>query len=545
MKPKKSRLLIILIIFILILIVSAGIAYMYFLTDLMKSNRQNFSYYALQIVDENGFFEKNLADYFQNLLEKSFENNGNITCKVAENNNINGYSINDFSIEFSGQMNLSEQNLSENIKINYSPEVNFPLTIRKDNDQIGLQTEYVGSKFIVNKLQNIQNGEQITKISEKLSQNGLTREEISIVLNKYIKIIDEKLSDEKFTKSNENEYNVYTLNLTMQDMKNIYTVVFETLKTDTQLLEKIGNLIGSDITVNDINNLLEELNSLEINEDEVLKIALYSKNRKLEKINFRTEEIDFTIEKNKISSELKYTLTIIPLEYGLEHGKILINATYKGLDTLQNINENYEIVLDIYSNNEEQISRTYNFKNNVKFIDSLNIEDFTEENSIDLSNYNETQVNTLLASIIERIIQVNKDQMEKLGLEENENPILDFVLFNEIIENMDNADLQNLSNNTSELEVTTFNSKFELYESSNSMGTTTRGLLTTISSNNIENADNDWKIKEIHFDGSEYEATEQNILLVKSSIEPNSYYKIEFERDSNTGMIYRVVITKK
>lgn len=542
MKPKKSKLLIILIIIILILIILAGIAYAYFSTDLIKTNRQNFSYYAMQIIDENEYFEKNLTEYFKKLKEKPFENNGTISCKVAESDNTNTYSLNDFSIDFSGKINFVEQNLEENIKINYSPEVNIPLIIRKNDEQIGIQTEYIGSKFIVNNLQNLQNGEEITKFGEKLYQNGLTREEISIVLDKYIKIINEKLSDEKFTKSNDNVYNVYTLNLTMKDIKKIYTAILENLKTDTQFLEKISNLIESDITANDIDNILEELNSLEMQEDEEVKLSLYSKNRKLTKIKINTNEIEISFEKNKSPEELKYMLTIIPIEDNLKKGEFSIIGSYKGLDTLQTINENYELKVDLYSENEQLISRTYNFKNNIKFIDSLNIEEFTPNNSLNLADYSQTQVDTLLNSILERIIQVNKDQMKKLGLEENENPILDFLLVNEIIENMNNA---NLSNNISELEVTTFNSKFELYESSNSMGTTTRGLLTTISSNNIENADNDWKIKEIHFDGSEYEATEQNILLVKSSIEPNSYYKIEFERDSNTGIIYRVVITKK
>ena len=75
------------------------------------------------------------------------------------------------------------------------------------------------------------------------------------------------------------------------------------------------------------------------------------------------------------------------------------------------------------------------------------------------------------------------------------------------------------------------------------MGTTTRGLLTVIQTNNEEEGTQ--KIKEINFDGTEYEVTDQNIVFIKSSIEPESYYRIEFEKDTDTGIIYRVVINKK
>ena len=52
-------------------------------------------------------------------------------------------------------------------------------------------------------------------------------------------------------------------------------------------------------------------------------------------------------------------------------------------------------------------------------------------------------------------------------------------------------------------------------------------------------------IKEIHFDGEEYEATDQNITLIKDAIEAETLYRVEFELDANTGLIYRAVINKQ
>ena len=46
-------------------------------------------------------------------------------------------------------------------------------------------------------------------------------------------------------------------------------------------------------------------------------------------------------------------------------------------------------------------------------------------------------------------------------------------------------------------------------------------------------------------DGEEYEVTEQNITFLKSSINVDDAYRVEFEKDSNTGLIYRAVINKR
>ena len=52
-------------------------------------------------------------------------------------------------------------------------------------------------------------------------------------------------------------------------------------------------------------------------------------------------------------------------------------------------------------------------------------------------------------------------------------------------------------------------------------------------------------IEEINIDGEEYEVTEQNITFLKSNINVEDAYRVEFEKDSNTGLIYRAVINKR
>lgn len=122
--------------------------------------------------------------------------------------------------------------------------------------------------------------------------------------------------------------------------------------------------------------------------------------------------------------------------------------------------------------------------------------------------------------------------MEELGVAENENPLQESIPSNLIVNRV----------NMNEEEVNTFNQKFENYESTNLQGVTVKGLLSTIQRNNESQ---DKKIKEIHFDGVEYEVNDQNIVMLKTNVEIDTAYRVEFEKDESTGIIYRAVINKK
>ena len=53
------------------------------------------------------------------------------------------------------------------------------------------------------------------------------------------------------------------------------------------------------------------------------------------------------------------------------------------------------------------------------------------------------------------------------------------------------------------------------------------------------------EVKEINYNGEEYEASEQNITLIKGEIDTEKSYRVEFEKDQDTGLIYRAVINEK
>ena len=61
-----------------------------------------------------------------------------------------------------------------------------------------------------------------------------------------------------------------------------------------------------------------------------------------------------------------------------------------------------------------------------------------------------------------------------------------------------------------------------------------------------ENKNNNrYLIKEINYNGEEMEVNKQTIAVLKGEISTEDAFRVEFEKDENSGRIYRVVISKK
>jgi len=292
----------------------------------------------------------------------------------------------------------------------------------------------------------------------------------------------------------------------------------------------------SEITQNDIDNFIKDIDNNSDLVNEKLEITVYTENKQTNKIEISTSEAKITIQKIQTGNDLQYGISI-DIYNNDETLTMYLNAKYTGLQSMQSISENYELGISM----PETIQYKYNFNNNINFIQNNDIGDFTEEDAMILNNYEQEQVANFMQSVFDRITQVNKMHMEQLGLEENENPI-QYLIPNLLIFTSP-TDIINQGQEIDEMEIASYNSKFELYESTNSKGVTVKGLLTVIDSSNESNEE--FKIEEINFNGEEYEVTEQNITLIKSEINTEENYRVEFEREQNTGRIYRAVINSK
>lgn len=535
MKQKKNKgLLIAIIVLLLIIILLAGvIAYLYFFTDIFKSNKQLFFKYTSQIVQiEDGFVDNQLVQYFQKKGSTSYENNGEITFEVSAPNAEEDLKLaNDFNITFSGKSDPNNSKEEKEISMNYSDSVNVPLTYRIANNITGIQTPYLGSSFVA-----IRNDEEFSELEDinnliKLQNIEISNEEIINLKTTYFDNILNTLEDSKFSTLTEGNLTGYRLTLTGEELKNLLVQILNALKTDTNTTHKLNEIldgVGADVQLDEdsIDDIVENINDWEFNDD--VDITVYATSGNLTKIEVGVSGNTLTVTKEGNNQEATYTISVDTTE---EYVGAVCTAKYSGLNS-DSITENFEITLEEPS---EEKSYKYVLTNNVQFMDSVEIEDLTEENAVILNDEDSEYVSNLINIIQERMVEVNRAQMEELGVTENDNPIQD--LLPSFLKN------SQMTTEVDEASVNAFNQKFELYQSTNTKGATVKGLLTTIQNNNETEGNN--QIEEINFDGEEYEVTEQNITYLKSSINVDDNYRVEFEKDSNTGLIYRAVINKR
>ena len=585
-KKNKGLKIAIIIVLVVILILIGVIAFLYFSTDIFKRNKEAFFKYTAQLVEqEDGFVDNTLKQYLEKKKNTPYENNGSIDFDISiPEMGQDNEALNNFNISFTGKTDNTNSKKEQNISLNYSDDVKFPFYYRKVGDVQGIQTDNVGSKYIAKR-----DGEEIPSLEDmEINITGL--EEISTIYNNmqisnediqnfkttYFDNIFSQIQDDKFSKISEQNSTGYKLTLEEDNLKDILTNVLETLKNDESTLDKLNQLLGleqsaSKIRNTDLDSLINDItNNSKIG---TLEVTVYNTNGKLIKIDVKHENLVLTIEKSKQENELTYNANIEILQDSKQIFNTNIVAKYTGIQG-ENVIENYEITLGgNYSNNtnsnlneqssessnedleqssdeepsnennnSENIEYKYTINNTIQFVQGTDIQDFSTENAIILNDEDEEYVENLMKAVDERLILVNEEQMQQIGISGNQNPLIystPITLVELMIYNQASFAVQNSS-----MQVTEFNNKFTIYEGTSQKGVTVRGLLSTIKLNNEEENRN-YEIKEIHFDGEEYEATDQNITLIKDTLEPETLYRVEFESDADTGLIYRVVINKQ
>ena len=552
-------------IIIVIIILALGITFscLYFFTDLFKSNKELFFKYTAQIVQqENRFIGDGLKQYLDKKQNTPYEDNGNIDFDISlpdlgQNDDV----LDNFNISFSGKMNKPNAKNEQNITLNYSNDTNFPFYYRKSNDMQGIQSEYIGTKYIAIKDgQELQGADNVdlnfVDTVASLQNLQIPYDQIQNLKTTYFDNIINQIENGKFSKISEENKVGYRLSLTGDELKNILTQILETLKDDENTIDQLNALLGlqqssSKIRTTDIDNLIEDLNNAEVGE---IEITVYKSNGKVSGLEIKQESLELSLERTESEGQETYNATINLLNNTDKNLNVGLVARFNGLNS-NNINESYEISVQGKNQNED-LNYKYTINNSVQFTEAVDIEDFSAQNAVILNDQDEEYVSGLLNAIQDRLIAVNQNQMEQLGATAEQNPLY-FVLPTQILSDV--LGIQS-NNQLSEVEATEFNEKFYLYEGTSQRGVTVRGLLSTIALNNgyedsssegdepeenENNRNNNPQITEIHFDGEEYEVSEQNITLIKDMIETETLYRVEFELDSNTGLIYRVVINKQ
>ena len=349
MNQKKNRGLLITIIILLVMIILLGgiIAYLYFFTDILKSNKQLFFEYSSQLIQtKEGFLEDNLIQYFQKRQSTSYENKGEVSFDISiPDLEEELETTNNSNITFSGKTDPSNSKSEQEISLNYSDSVNFPLTYRRNGNISGIQTQYIGNNYVA-----IKNDEELSGFDDinniiNMSNVQFSSEEIQNLKTTYFDNILNNLEESKFSKVTEENLTGYKLTLTGEEFKNVLSQILTTLKTDENTMNKIKvilDIFGSSLRMNSnsIDNLINDINDLELNDN--IELTVYDSNRELQKIDFTIEGNTVSISKDANNQEATYTASVKSSDGSRD---ISISATYTGI-TSDNVNEKYEILIE-------------------------------------------------------------------------------------------------------------------------------------------------------------------------------------------------------
>ena len=374
----------------------------------------------------------------------------------------------------------------------------------------------------------------------------------------------ERIGEKEFIKTEENGITNYSVEMTNQELIDTISALLEALKNDQVLLPKMEVMFQKyldmmnqssteEVTMQSIiQQQLDRFNSSKV-EEGTSKITVSQTNRRLTGIALAIDEAEIKLTKTDNQDTLTYRVELKEQDPETQGTlEMYFNASYQGLEQLTSVNENYEVGINILQNGEEQKLK-YNFNCIDTFNDSINIEDYGENEVEIINDYDNEQIVTLLVAIIQRIGEVNNTQMEEIGFSEYGNPMLYIFPINSLGLVDDNQTLDvidedatdgesndgiNETSSMSDLELQSFNQKFAQYEGSQ-RGTTIMSLLQTVLSNNVSATDDSRKVEVTGDITMSKDAT----TAPRDSVDTSSTYNVQLEYTE--GLVSQIIITQE
>lgn len=437
---KKKGLLIAIIIILVLLVLAGGtFAYLYFGTDLLKTDKQLFAKYLMQLGDEEkGLFPKALDDFLVKKETTTYQNNGELssnysltdTNDTSMNEVIN--MMNNSKIQFQGSVDNANSKREENITLSYPDSVSLPFKYKNEGDIYAIQADILSPSYIGIENNNLKELAQkfgttdVSQIPDKIELNSIeslnfTDEELKHINESYIMPIYNNLADEKFTTTeNADGTKTHILTLTYTEALNIYIQTLETLKNDTMMLNKIISIIAeisgeNNLTVEELSQAIQDfIDDLPKTNEKSIIININQKDGITNNISVVVANFTFIFTKSFHNENLSYNFNIL----GDENQSVGIQMSYTNLNT-----DNVQEYLSFSVNNLDGVNFSYTYNNSVTF-GAVDIQPFNNNVAI-LNNYTAEEIQALLLQCGTIISQTNTRQMAQIGFPETfVNPIV-------------------------------------------------------------------------------------------------------------------------
>ena len=437
---KKKGLLIAIIIILVLLVLAGGtFAYLYFGTDLLKTDKQLFAKYLMQLGDEEkGLFPKALDDFLVKKETTTYQNNGELSSNysLTDTNDTSMNEVinimNNSKIQFQGSVDNANLKREENITLSYPDSVSLPFKYKSEGDIYAIQADILSPSYIGIENNNLKELAQkfgttdVSQIPDKIELNSIdslnfTDEELKHINESYIMPIYNNLADEKFTTTeNADGTKTHILTLTYTEALNIYIQTLETLKNDTMMLNKIISInaeISGDnnLTVEKLSQTIQDIiDGLPNTNEKRIIININQKDGITNNISVVVANFTFVFTKSFDNGNLSYNFNIL----GDENQSVGIQMSYTNLNT-----DNVQEYVSFSVNNLDGVNFSYTYNNSVTF-GAVDIQPFNNNVAI-LNNYTAEEIQALLLQCGTIISQTNTRQMAQIGFPETFiNPIV-------------------------------------------------------------------------------------------------------------------------
>ncbi len=289
--PKSSIKKIVIGCIIAVILIIVGIfAYFYFTTDFLKSNEALFAKYIRKAaVNVEEILVDNKGVEYDNLLQNNkyltnIEVTGNYTSGIGTTTEGSQENVlNNLKLIINGKTDAMNNVDYKDIVLEKNEEQALQLQYLKSNDKYGVRVSGLFDKYLAVDNKNLKEvaqkmevkGNVPNKIGDyKNIKNTLTFtvNEINQVNDTYAPLISEKFNKAKFTKSAKEQIelnngtqvlaNAYTLNLTKEELNNVYISLLEKMKQDELLLTKVRGLEEilnpKEVSEEDVNQIMEQ-----------------------------------------------------------------------------------------------------------------------------------------------------------------------------------------------------------------------------------------------------------------------------------------------
>lgn len=498
MKKGSNKLIIAIIVILVIAIIVVGGAYLYFTTDLFKGNEQLFFKYLAQngqVLKE--LLSSNEATLVENIINNKYKEEAEMTFNVESNNTqIANQSIpaGNFNIKYSGLVDPENNSKSSETTLKYLTTDLFTLKYIRNNDLYALKSDEVVNKYLAFDNNNVKDFAKKLGITDtSLIPNKIqptdfeelfkiTKEQQKALLQKYLGVINTQISKDKYKSQKDVTITIdskdistteYYLELTQDEVVRILSSILDTLKNDditlNILVDKIKVLDSeNNTTVNDlrnnIQNAIDDLNSIQTINGETIKIAVYASNGKLVRteisggndiiyidpqkndtssrviISFEKENELLQDEENLSDSGNRLYAVNEFVDIGLKLKKVELakqiqenQNTIIGMVTFKTGNETIKVVAQtktvVGDSIQNNTTINVNISDNTYITARINatkvpssdikIEELTKQNSATINNFTPQYITTLSQAIVNRLKSLYAEKLEIVNAQIN------------------------------------------------------------------------------------------------------------------------------